>query len=79
MADKPLLLVTRRMAGAVEDRLWDGAEIIARAERADAILACRSETFTADVIAQMPKSVRAIIALAGAGPHQSSAARSKSA
>lgn len=78
MADKPLILVTRRMPEAVEDRLrrdyrtdynaedrlWDGAEIIARAEGADAILACPTESFTADVIARLPKSVRAITAFA---------------
>lgn len=51
-----------------EDRLRDGAEINARAAGADAILACRSETFTADVIARLPKSVRAIAAFAGAEP-----------
>ena len=70
MADKPFLLVTRSVPKAVEDRLkrdyrmdynaedrlWDGAEIIARAEGADAILACSTESFSADVIARLPRA-----------------------
>jgi len=71
---KPVVLVTRKLPQAVEarlrrdydarlnptDTLYSPDEVIRRAEGADAILPCHTEKFTADVIARLPKSVRAI-------------------
>jgi lactate dehydrogenase-like 2-hydroxyacid dehydrogenase len=71
---KPVVLVTRKLPDAVEDRirrdydpilnpddvLYSSDEIIERAKGADAILPCHTEQFTADVIARLPESVRAI-------------------
>ena len=71
---KPVVLVTRKLPDAVEARLrrdyeprlnpgdvlYSSDELIKRAEGADAILPCHTEKFTADVIARLPKSVRAI-------------------
>jgi lactate dehydrogenase-like 2-hydroxyacid dehydrogenase len=71
---KPVILVTRKLPDAVEDRirrdydpilnpddvLYSSDEIIERAKGADAILPCHTEQFTADVITRLPESVRAI-------------------
>jgi len=71
---KPVVLVTRKLPEAVEDRLlrdynptlnpddvlYSSDEIIQRAKGADAILPCHTEQFTAEVIARLPESVRAI-------------------
>ncbi len=71
---KPVVLVTRKLPDAVEDRLrrdyeprfnpaddlYSSDELIKRAEGADAILPCHTEKFTADVIARLPKRIRAI-------------------
>jgi lactate dehydrogenase-like 2-hydroxyacid dehydrogenase len=71
---KPVVLVTRKLPDAVEDRLrrdydpilnpqdalYSSDEIIERAKGADAILPCHTEQFTADVIARLPESVRVI-------------------
>ena len=71
---KPVVLVTRKLPDAVEARLqrdyearfnpsddiYSADELVKRAEGADAILPCHSEKFTAEVIARLPKSVRAI-------------------
>ena len=71
---KPVILVTRKLPDAVEDRLrrdydpilnpddalYSSDEIIERAQGADAILPCHTEQFTADVIARLPDSVRVI-------------------
>jgi len=71
---KPVVLVTRKLPDAVEDRLrkdynpilnpddalYSADEIIARAEGADAIMPCHTEKFGADVIARLPKRVRVI-------------------
>ena len=71
---KPFVLVTRKLPDAVEDRLrrdydpflnpqdvlYSSEELIARAEGADAIIACHTEQFTAEVIARLPQCVRAI-------------------
>jgi len=71
---KPVILVTRKLPDAVEDRLqrdyearlnpedrlYSPEELIARAEGADAILPCHTEKFTAEVIARLPARVRAI-------------------
>jgi lactate dehydrogenase-like 2-hydroxyacid dehydrogenase len=71
---KPVVLVTRKLPDAVEDRLrrdydpilnpedalYSSDEVIERAKGAEAILPCHTEQFTADVIARLPGSVRAI-------------------
>lgn len=71
---KPVVLVTRKLPEAVEDRLrrdfdarlnpddtlYSPDDIIERAQGADAILPCHTEKFTADVIARLPDSVRVI-------------------
>ena len=74
MKDKPVVLVTRRLPQAVEDRLrrdyeprlnpedrfLSSDELIERAAGADAILPCHTELLSAGVIARLPDSVRAI-------------------
>jgi lactate dehydrogenase-like 2-hydroxyacid dehydrogenase len=71
---KPVVLVTRKLPDAVEarllrdydarlnpeDDLYTADELVKRAEGADAILPCHTEKFIAEVIARLPKSVRAI-------------------
>ena len=71
---KPVVLVTRKLPDAVEDRLrrdydarlnpedalYSSDEIIERAQDVDAILPCHTEKFTAAVIARLPERVRAI-------------------
>jgi len=71
---KPVVLVTRKLPDAVEDRLrrdyqailnpedsvYSSDDIIERAKGVDAILPCHTEHFTAEVIARLPDSVRAI-------------------
>ncbi len=74
MTSKPVVLVTRNLPQAVEDRLrrdydsrfndedrlYTTDELIERAAGAEAILACHTEHLSADVIARLPDSVRAI-------------------
>jgi lactate dehydrogenase-like 2-hydroxyacid dehydrogenase len=74
MANKPVVLVTRRLPGAVEqklaehfttllnpdDRLYSTAELLELAAGADAILPCHTEKFSAQTIARLPARVRAI-------------------
>ncbi|PKN66855.1 MAG: D-glycerate dehydrogenase [Deltaproteobacteria bacterium HGW-Deltaproteobacteria-15] len=69
---KPVVLVTRKLPAAVEDRLlrdyrprlnpedrlYDGDSLIESAAGADAIVACHTERFTAQVIDRLPQSVR---------------------
>ncbi|MBK5102937.1 MAG: D-glycerate dehydrogenase [Burkholderiales bacterium] len=71
---KPVVLVTRKLPDAVEDRLrkdyspilnpddvlYSADDIVARAEGADAIMPCHTEKFGAAVIARLPKRVRVI-------------------
>ena len=71
---KPVVLVTRKLPDAVEERLrrdydpilnpqdtlYSSDEIIDRAKGADAILPCHTEQFTAEAIARLPESVRVI-------------------
>jgi lactate dehydrogenase-like 2-hydroxyacid dehydrogenase len=70
----PVVLVTRKLPDAVEERLrrdydpilnpqdalYSSDEIIERAKGADAILPCHTEQLTAEVIARLPESVRVI-------------------
>jgi lactate dehydrogenase-like 2-hydroxyacid dehydrogenase len=74
MTDKPAVLVTRKLPDAVEarisrdyearlnpdDRYFPPEELVARAEGAVAIIPCPTEAFTAEVIAALPDSVKAI-------------------
>lgn len=74
MSEKPVILVTRKLPDLVEDRLqrdyqpilnpndqlYTADELISLCEKADAILPCHTEKLTADVIARLPKNIRAI-------------------
>jgi lactate dehydrogenase-like 2-hydroxyacid dehydrogenase len=74
MTDKPIVLVTRKLAQAVEarlgrdyqprfnpdDRLYSRQELLELAAGAEAILPCHTEHLSAEVIAGLPDSVRAI-------------------
>ncbi|MEE8635903.1 MAG: D-glycerate dehydrogenase [Acidiferrobacterales bacterium] len=74
MTSKTVVLVTRKLPQAVEDRLrrdydprlndedrlYTTDELIERADGAEAILTCHTEHLSADVIARLPDSVRAI-------------------
>ena len=71
---KPVVLVTRKLPDAVEDRLrrdyepilnpndvlYTPDEIVKRSEEVDAILPCHTEKFGADVIGRLSKRVRVI-------------------
>ena len=71
---KPVILVTRKLPDAVEDRLrrdydarlnpedvlYSRDELIERARDVDAILPCHTEKFTAEGLARLPGRVRAI-------------------
>ena len=71
---KPVILVTRKLPDAVEERLqrdydarlnpedvlYSRDELIERAKGVDAILPCHTEKFSAEVIARLPDRVRAI-------------------
>lgn len=74
MSQRPLVLVTRRMPPAVtarlqrdyrarlneKDEVYGADRLLELAEGCDAILCCSSEKFTAEVIARLPDSLRAI-------------------
>ncbi len=74
MSNKPIVLVTRKLPLAVEDRLrrdydprfneedrlYPSDELIQRAAGAHAILACHTERLSAEIIARLPDSIRAI-------------------
>lgn len=74
MSEKPIVVVGRKLAEAVEarlardyrprfnadDRVYSSDELLALAEGADAIMPCHTEHLTAEVIARLPSSVRAI-------------------
>lgn len=74
MHEKPIVIVTRKLPAAVEERLrrdyrpclneedrrYSSDELIAAAAGAEGIVACHTERFSAEVIAQLPASVRAI-------------------
>jgi lactate dehydrogenase-like 2-hydroxyacid dehydrogenase len=71
---KPVVLVTRKLPNAVEDRLrrdyeprlnpddrlYSADAMIESAGGADAIIPCHTERFSAEVFARLPKSVRII-------------------
>src|SRR5699024_3316274 len=72
--EKPVLLITRRLTDAVHARAqsdyevilnWEDKgvsrdELIARCQGVDAVLPCRSEQFTAEVIAALPERLKVI-------------------
>lgn len=74
MSAKPVVLVTRRLPAAVEarlqrdyqprlnadDALYSSDRLIELADGADAIIPCHTERLSAEVIARLPASVRAI-------------------
>jgi lactate dehydrogenase-like 2-hydroxyacid dehydrogenase len=74
MTDKPIVLVTRKLPAAVEDRLerdyrallnredrqYGTDELLAMAADVDAVLACHTEHFSRDVIERLPERVRVI-------------------
>jgi len=74
MSNKPVVLVTRKLPAAVEqklaanftailnpdDKLYSTDELLELAATADAILPCHTEKFTAATIAQLPARVKAI-------------------
>ena len=74
MNDRPAVLVTRRLPAAVEarlqrdyaprlnpdDQIYDAEQIIELAAGAVAVIPCHTERLSADVIARLPDSVRAI-------------------
>lgn len=74
MAPKPVVLVTRKLPDAVEDRLakdyeaclnpgdtlYSADELIERAQGADAILPCHTEHFTPDVVQRLPDCLKII-------------------
>lgn len=71
---RPVVLVTRKLPDAVEqrlsrdydarlnptDKLYERDELLRRAEGADAIMPCHTEHFDADVFKRLPKSVKII-------------------
>jgi len=74
MSNKPVVVVTRKLPAAVEqklaesfatilnpdDRLYSTEELLKLAAGADAILPCHTEKFPAETIAQLPDRVKAI-------------------
>jgi lactate dehydrogenase-like 2-hydroxyacid dehydrogenase len=71
---KPVILVTRKLPPAVEERLardydarlnpddalYERDELLKRAEGADAIMPCHTEHFDKDVFERLPKSVKIV-------------------
>ncbi len=74
MANKPVVLVTRKLPDAVEarlakdydallnpsDALYSPDELIERAQGSDAILPCHTEHFTPDVVGRLPDCVKIV-------------------
>ncbi len=74
MAEKPVVLVTRRLTDAVharverdyaavlnlEDRVFGRDELVERCQSVDAVLPCHSEIFSAEVIAALPDRLQVI-------------------
>ena len=83
MTDKPVVLVTRRLPEAVEDRLrrdfepllnpddrrYDADELIARSADAEAVLTCATEAWPAAQIERLPAGVRAIATFSVGADH----------
>jgi len=92
MSNKPVVLVTRKLPAAVEqklaanfttilnpdDKLYSTDELLELAATADAILPCHTEKFTASTIEQLSARVMAIANFSvGADPVDNEAARQK--
>jgi len=74
MSEKPVVLVTRQLPAAVEerlkrdysprlneqDRIYTADELVELADGAAAIIPCHTEKLSADVIGRLPESVKAI-------------------
>jgi lactate dehydrogenase-like 2-hydroxyacid dehydrogenase len=74
MSTKPVIVVTRKLPQAVEqrlsrdyearlnvdDRIYDSEQIISLCNGAEAIVPCHTEKLTAEVIGRLPDSIRAI-------------------
>ncbi len=74
MAGKAKLLITRKLSENTErraaetydvvlnpgDKLYSPAELLAKCRDMDAVLPCHSEIFSADIVDQLPKSIRII-------------------
>jgi lactate dehydrogenase-like 2-hydroxyacid dehydrogenase len=74
MSGKPVILVTRKLPEAVEDRLrrdyepilnpddrlYSSDQLVALSKGVDAIMPCHTEKFSAEVLARLPDCVRAI-------------------
>ncbi len=74
MPDKPVVLVTRKLPDEVEDRLqrsfapilnpddtlYSAADLVRLSDGAFAILPCHTEHFSAEVVARLPDSVKAV-------------------
>jgi lactate dehydrogenase-like 2-hydroxyacid dehydrogenase len=83
VADKPVVLVTRKLPEAVEERLgrdfepllnpddrrYDAEELIARAAAAEAVLTCSTEAWPAAQIERLPAGVRAIATFSVGADH----------
>ncbi|MFQ6024145.1 MAG: 2-hydroxyacid dehydrogenase, partial [Acidiferrobacterales bacterium] len=75
MSSKPVVIVSRKLPQAVEDRLrrdyrprfneedrlYTSEELIELAKGADAIFACHTEHLSKDVITRLPESISAIV------------------
>lgn len=74
MADKPVLLITRKLSRNTEiraardyevrlnpeDRVFTTDELLDRCRDVDAILPCHSERFSADVVARLPERIKIV-------------------
>jgi lactate dehydrogenase-like 2-hydroxyacid dehydrogenase len=74
MSGKPVLLIARKLSANTEaraardyevilnpeDRLFPTEELLEKCAGADAVLACHSEIFSADVVARLPERVKII-------------------
>ena len=74
MSDKPVIFVTRKLPGAVEerlkrdyqpilnpdDRLYSADELVEMSAKADAMLPCHTEKLSAEVIARLPDTLKVI-------------------
>jgi lactate dehydrogenase-like 2-hydroxyacid dehydrogenase len=83
VADKPVVLVTRRLPEAVEERLrqdfepllnpddrrYDADALIARCADAEAVLTCSTEAWPATQIERLPAAVRAIATFSVGADH----------
>ena len=87
-AAKPVVFATRRLPDAVEarltrdyearlnpsDQIYSSAELIEKAAGADAVLPCHTEKLSAEVIPQLPESVRIIASFSVGYDHIDTAA-----